>query len=73
MPTIKIENCVKYPYRREEHDSDPGLDGYTKIFCTQSGNFLGERKTRWLANGYSHIDVPNDCPLNEDEEDYDPD
>lgn len=67
MPTIKIENCVKCPYHREEHDSDPGLDGYTKIFCTQSGNFLGETKTRWLANGRSYIDVPNDCPLNVDE------
>lgn len=66
MPTIKIENCVKCPYHREEHDPDPGLDGYTKIFCTQTGVFLGETKTRWLANGYSYIDVPNDCPLNED-------
>lgn len=73
MPTIKIENCVGCPYHRIEHDSDPGLDGYTKIFCTQSGKFLGKTKTRWLANGYTYIDVPNDCPLNEDEEDYDPD
>ena len=73
MPTIKIDNCIKCPYHRKEYDTDPGLDGYTKIFCTQSGNELGKTKTRWLACGYSHIGVPDDCPLNSESNDEDPD
>ncbi len=69
---IEITNCCECPFVRQEHDSDPGLDGNTKLFCTQTGNFLGERKTRWVALGRSYIDIPSDCPYNNpnsDEED----
>lgn len=70
MKIIKIDNCINCPYSIKECD-EGGWDGYTNVYCNKNNDkFLGETKTRWYGNGYSQIDPPDDCPLEDDNNEY---
>lgn len=59
---MKYTNCLDCPYHRTNED-DKGYDGETEIYCYLSDRYVGVTKTRWLENGYSYINTPSDCPL----------
>lgn len=65
---IKIDNCLNCQHHGKRC-FNPLSQVAVEIYCTELGRTLRITSSKWLMNGYTHVDIPDDCPYIEHNED----